>query len=310
MNTANKWRGHIMDLRQIQLFMEVADQQSFTKAAEHTFLSQPSLSKIVKRLEEELQVELFDRSTRHLSLTDAGKTVYQQGQKSLESLSELKILLDELRNVKTGEIKIGIPPLVGTLVFPDMALKFHAKYPKVWLQLVELGAKRIVQLVENSEVDLAICVLPVDEEKLNVYPFISDEFVVFIYDEHPLANREKLSISELKDEKFILFSDDFTIHDSVINACQANGFEPNVSYKTSQWDLITELVSAKMGIALLPKSIFYKQNHPKVKMIPIKDSVFHWRLGIITKKDTYHSFATRELLKMLIENPNEKNSAK
>lgn len=299
-----------MDLREIQLFMEVADQQSFTKAAERTYLSQPSLSKIVKKLEEELQVELFDRSTRHLWLTDAGKIVYQQGQKSLESLTELKMQLDELRNVKTGKIKIGIPPLVGTLVFPDMALEFHAKYPKVWLQLVEFGAKKIVHLVEDSEVDLAICVLPIDEEKLNVYPFISDEFVVFIYDEHPLANKEKLSINELKDENFILFSNDFTIHDSVINACRENGFEPNVSYETSQWDLITELVSVKMGIALLPKSIFYKQNNPKVKMIPIKDSVFHWKLAIITKKDTYHSFATRELLKMLINSSNEKDSSK
>lgn len=294
-----------MDLREIQLFMEVADQQSFTKAAERTYLTQPSLSKVVKKLEEELQVELFDRSTRHLWLTDAGKVVYQQGQKSLESLAELKVLLNELRNVKTGKIKIGIPPLVGTLVFPDMALKFHAKYPKVWLQLIELGAKRIVNLVEENKVDLGISVLPVDEEKLNVYPLISDEFVVFIYDDHPLSNKENLAISELKHENFILFSNDFTLHDSVINACKENGFEPNVSYETSQWDLITELVAAKMGIALLPKSIFYKQNHSNVKMIPIKDSVFLWRLGIITKKDIYHSFATKELLKMLIRNPNE-----
>lgn len=294
-----------MDLREIQLFMEVADQQSFTKAAERTYLTQPSLSKVVKKLEEELQVELFDRSTRHLWLTDAGKVVYQQGQKSLESLAELKVLLDELRNVKTGKIKIGIPPLVGTLVFPDMALKFHAKYPKVWLQLIELGAKRIVNLVEENKVDLGISVLPVNEEKLNVYPLISDEFVVFIYDDHPLSNKGNLAISELKHENFILFSNDFTLHDSVINACKENGFEPNVSYETSQWDLITELVAAKMGIALLPKSIFYKQNHSNVKMIPIKDSVFLWRLGIITKKDIYHSFATKELLKMLIRNSNE-----
>lgn len=294
-----------MDLRDIQLFMAVADQQSFTRAAEQTYLTQPSLSKIVKRMEEELQVELFDRSTRHLWLTDAGKIVYQQGQKSLESLSELKILLDELRNVKAGKIKIGIPPLVGTLIFPDIALKFHAKYPKVWLQLIEFGAKRIVNLVEESKVDLGISVLPVDEDKLNVYPFISDEFVVFIYDDHPLAKKKELAISELKHENFIIFSNDFTLHDSVINACRDNGFEPNVSYETSQWDLITELVAAKMGIALLPKSIFYKQNQSNVKMVPIKDSVFLWRLGIITKKNAYHSFATRELLKMLIGNPNE-----
>ncbi len=297
--------GQILDLREIQLFMKVADCQSFTKAAEQTYLTQPSLSKVVKKLEDELQVELFDRSTRHLWLTDAGKIVYQQGKKSLESLSEMKILLDELRNVTTGNIKIGIPPLVGTLVFPDMALRFHRKYPKVLFHLVELGAKRIINLVEESKVDVGISVLPVPEEKLNVYPFISDEFVVFLYDDHPLANHESIAISELKDDNFILFSTDFTLHDSVINACKENGFVPNVSYETSQWDLIIELIAAKMGVALLPRSIFYKQNNPYIKMIPIKGDAFLWRLCIITKKDAYHSFATRELLRMLIGNPDE-----
>src|SRR3954465_13413659 len=115
----------MMELREIKSFIEVADHQSFTKAAAHSYLAQPSLSKAVKKLEEELQVELFDRSTRHLWLTDAGRIVYQQGRKALASLAELTILLDELRNVETGEIKMGVPPLIGTLFFPDIARRFH-----------------------------------------------------------------------------------------------------------------------------------------------------------------------------------------
>ncbi|KQL52906.1 LysR family transcriptional regulator [Heyndrickxia shackletonii] len=288
-----------MDLREIKLFIEVADHMSFTKAAEHSYLSQPSLSKIVKKLEEELQVELFDRSTRHLRLTDAGKIVYQQGRKALAPLYELNILLDELRDLETGEIKIGIPPLIGTLFFPDIARKFHAKYPKVKLQLVELGAKRIAELVEDAQIDLGIIVLPADEEKFKVYPYITDEFVLFIYEEHPLSNRKEVLLTELKDERFVLFSEDFTLHDYVKKACNEVGFEANVSYESSQWDLLVELVSSKMGIALLPKSIFYKQNHPNVKMIPIKEPTLLWKLGIITKKDAYHSFSLNQLLSIL-----------
>ncbi|PKR86366.1 LysR family transcriptional regulator [Heyndrickxia camelliae] len=289
-----------MDLREIKLFIEVADHMSFTKAAEHSYVSQPSLSKIVKKLEEELQVELFDRSTRHLRLTDAGKIVYQQGRKALAPLNELHILLDELRNLEIGEIKIGIPPLIGTLFFPEIARKFHADYPKVKLHLVELGAKRIATIVEDSQIDLGIIVLPADEEKFNVYPFITDEFVLFIYEEHPLANRNSVILNELKDEKFILFSEDFTLHDYVIKACNEAGFEPIVSYESSQWDLIVELVSSKMGITLLPKSIFYMQNHANVKMIPIKEPTLLWKLGIITKKDAYLSFSLKQLLNILI----------
>lgn len=288
-----------MELRDLKSFIEVTDYQSFTKAAIHSYLSQPSLSKAVKKLEEELQVELFDRSTRHLRLTDAGRIVYQQSRKALASLSELHILLDELKNMASGKINMGIPPLIGTLFFPDIARRFYELHPKVSLELVELGAKLIVRMVEEGEIDLGIIVMPVNEEKFNVYPFIQDEFVLYLHEEHKLANKDAVSLYELKDERFILFSEDFILHDYIKQGCRDAGFEPVISYQSSQWDLIIELVSSKLGITLLPKSIYYKQTNSNVKIVPLENSNLLWKLGIITKKGAYHSFALKELLKML-----------
>ncbi|WP_347941998.1 LysR family transcriptional regulator [Peribacillus simplex] len=287
-----------MELRDIHSFMEVANHNSFTKAAAHSYLTQPSLSKAIKKLEEELHVELFDRSTRHLRLTDAGRIVYQQGQKALVALSELDVLLDELKDITAGEIKIGIPPLIGTLFFPDIARRFNQKYPKISLELVELGAKLIGELVEDGLVDLGIVVMPTNEKKFNIYPFIQDEFVLYLHEDHPLAYKHSVSLNQLQDEKFILFSKDFALHDYVIRACEEKGFSPAISYQSSQWDLIVELVSSKLGIALLPKSIYEKQTNSNVKIVPIENSSLLWKLGIITKKGAYHSFALKELLKM------------
>ena len=290
-----------MELRDLKSFMEVALHKSFTNAAANSYLTQPSLSKAVKKLEEELRVELFDRSTRHLRLTDAGQIVYQQGQKAFAALSELNVLLDDLRDITTGEVKIGIPPLIGTLFFPEIARSFQERYPKVSLELVELGAKLIDKLVEEGEIDLGIVVLPASETKFNIYSFIEDEFVLFLHEEHRLARHSDITLTELKDEKFILFSEDFTLHDYIIQACEKDGFTPDISYQSSQWDLIIELVSSKLGITLLPRSIYHKQTNENVKIIPLKNSNLHWKLGIITKKDAYHSFALKELLKMLNE---------
>ncbi|MEH6946437.1 LysR family transcriptional regulator [Bacillus sp. JJ634] len=291
-----------MELRDINSFIEVANHKSFTKAAAHSYLTQPSLSKAIKKLEEELHVELFDRSTRHLRLTDAGQIVYQQGQKALAALSELDVLLEELMDVTAGTIKIGIPPLIGTLFFPDIARRFNQKYPKVSLELTELGAKLLGQLVEDGQVDLGIIVMPANEKKFNIHPFIQDEFVLYIHEDHPLAHKQSISLSELRDEKFILFSKDFTLHDHVIQACENHGFTPTISYQSSQWDLIVGLVSSRLGIALLPRLIYDKQTNSNVKIIPIEEnSTLLWRLGIITKKGAYHSFALKELLKMLGE---------
>ena len=291
-----------MELRDLKSFIEVASHKSFTKAAAHSYLTQPSLSKAVKKLEDELHVELFDRSTRSLRLTDAGRIVFQQGQKALCALGELDILLDEMKEVVVGEIKMGVPPLIGTLFFPGIARNFHDKYPKVTLELVELGAKRITQLVESGEIDLGIIVLPASETKFDVYPFIEDEFVLYLHEDHHLAKNKVVTISDLKDEKFILFSEDFALHDYIKQSCEEAGFTPEISYQSSQWDLIIELVSSNLGITLMPISIYYKQTNQNVKIIPIEKPHLYWKLGIITKKDAYHSFALKELLKMLEKN--------
>lgn len=290
-----------MELRDLKSFMEVADHQSFTSAAEHSYLTQPSLSKAVKKIENELGIELFDRSTRHLYLTDAGRIVYQQSQKAFNALSELNILLDDLRNIAIGEIRIGIPPLIGTLFFPKIAHRFYEQYPNVSLELVELGAKLIGQLVEESKVDVGIVVLPANESKLNVHPFIQDEFYVYLHKDHELAQRSSISLHELQDEKFILFQKDFTLHDYIIQACEQVGFTPSISYLSSQWDLIIELVSSKLGITLLPGLIYEKQNNDNIKIVRLKNPALYWNLGVITKKDAYHSFALRKLVQMLKE---------
>jgi DNA-binding transcriptional LysR family regulator len=296
-----------MELRDLKSFIEVASHKSFTKAAAHSYLTQPSLSKAVKKLEDELHVELFDRSTRSLRLTDAGRIVFQQGQKALCALEELDILLDEMKEVVVGEIKMGVPPLIGTLFFPGIARSFHDKYPKVTLELVELGAKRITQLVESGEIDLGIIVLPASETKFDVYPFIEDEFVLYLHEDHHLVKNKVVTISDLKDEKFILFSEDFALHDYIKQSCEEAGFTPEISYQSSQWDLIIELVSSNLGITLMPISIYYKQTNQNVKMIPIEKPNLYWKLGLITKKDAYHSFALKELLKMLEKNENSPN---
>lgn len=288
-----------MELRDLKSFIEVANYKSFTNAADHSYLTQSSLSKAIKKLENELGVELFDRSTRHLFLTDAGEVVYKQSQKALAVLAEMNLLLDDLRNVTTGEIKIGIPPLIGTLIFPKIANDFYKHYPNVSLKLVEQGAKLIGRLVEEAQIDVGIVVLPVNEEKLHISPFIQDDFVLFLHKDHKLAQRASITLNELRDEKFILFSKDFTLHDYIIKTCEKNGFTPSISYQSSQWDLIIELVSSKLGITLLPKSIYKKQNNKNIKIIEIANSDLCWKIGIITKKDTYQSFALKEFLKML-----------
>jgi DNA-binding transcriptional LysR family regulator len=289
-----------MDIRQLEYFVAVAEQESFTKAAANVHLSQPALSKIVKNLEEELKVELFDRSTRKLKLTDAGEIVYQEALKLTASLTDLTLRLDNLMNSPTGTIRIGIPPLIGTLFFPSIARSFHNQYPKISLELVEFGAKKLVEFVEEEKVDIAIIVLPVNNPKFEVYPFIQEEFAFFCAKTHKFANSTSLSLKELSEEKFILFSKQFTLHDRIIWECVNAGFTPSVPYESSQWDLISELVAEEFGIAILPQSIYSKMNHDKITMVPLVHPTPLWELGFAVKKNSYISFANRKLIDFLV----------
>nr|WP_313236644.1 LysR family transcriptional regulator [Sporosarcina ureae] len=288
----------IIELKDFRAFIHVADHLSFTKAAEYSYISQPSLSKSVKKLEEELNVVLFNRSTRSLRLTDAGDIVYEQGQQILQLLGELPVLLEDLAEGVSGEIKIGMPPLIGTLFFPQIAKNLSKNYPHIKIELHELGAKVVEELVDKGQIDAGIIVLPTNQDIFQVHPFISDEFFLFVHIDHPFAKRDSVALSELKNEQLILFSKSFALHRYIIGACKEAGFNPTISYESSQWDLIIELVAAKLGITLLPQSISTKFTNKKIKMIPLQEPPLLWELGIVTKKNSYHSFALKKFMQL------------
>ena len=145
-----------------------------------------------------------------------------------------------------------------------------------------------------------------EQQKFNVFPFKNEDFKVFLHTNHPLAKNKTLNLIDLKNEKFILFNSEFALHDLIIRHCQNAGFNPQVTYESSQWDLITELVNAELGITILPKSVYEKMNTNHVKMIPLNKPPI-WQLNIITKKDSYHSYSVKALLNFLIDNFNIQN---
>ena len=291
-----------LEIKELEHFIAVVDYEGFSKAASNIYVSQPTLSKSIKKLEETLNVVLFERSTRKLELTDAGELVYHKALKIIQATEELRTALDDLMNEPSGEIKIGIPPLIGTLFFPTIAKKFEQMYPNISLKLIEHGAKKIEYLVDEGKVDVAIVVLPVNNNKFTVSPFINEEFKLFIHANHKLANRQQVHIKELENEPFILFNQEFSLHDLVINYCETKGnFKPNIAYESSQWDVIAELVSAELGITLLPGLIYEKMDQNAIKTVALESPPM-WVLGIITKKDRYLSYAVRSLLQFLKNN--------
>lgn len=287
-----------MEIRQFVYFTEVAKLQSFTKAAEKLHISQPALSKMVKSLEEEMGVQLLDRT--NLKLTDAGEIVYKKARNILQQVNDVTSSLSDLTNLKKGTLRIGIPSIVGTLFFPPIIAKFRHLYPGISIKISEYGAKRVEKWIEEDLIELGIAVMPVDEQSFNTVPFIEEDMIVIMRKDHPLSGRKSLTLTELRDEDFVFFQEDFTLHGLLKTACRQEGFEPTIVLESNQWDFVAEMVEAGLGISLFPDSLSKRLDPDKINLVPLENDLLKWKLAVILKKNRYISFAAREFLKLII----------
>ncbi|MFB9989951.1 LysR family transcriptional regulator [Bacillus benzoevorans] len=286
-----------MDIRHLTYFIEVAKYKSFTKASKSLHLSQSTLSKVVKSLEEELNMELIDRSVKKIELTDAGEIVLAEGEVIMESLNDLSSHLYDLMNLKKGKIKVGIPPIIGFLFFPKIIKGFNQLFPDIKIKISEDDSQKVIQEVRDGLLDLGVVMLPVDEKEFDVVPFVFDELSLFVHHSHPLAQKEKIEMKELQKETFILFKHPY-IHNLIIQECQRAGFHPEIGYEISEWGFISGMVGENLGISIFPKPVVNKVDQDLIKAIPFHPS-FPWNLGIISKKKKHASPAVREFIKYI-----------
>jgi len=290
-----------MEIRQLMYFIEVVKQKSMTKASEKLHVSQPALSKGVKSLEEEIGITLINRSNKTHELTDAGHIVYEYAQKILAQMDEMATTLHDMTNLARGSINIGIPPMIGSLFFPKVIAAFHKAYPNIQINIKEYGAAKVVKSVEEGEFEIGVAVLPIiDESSFHVFHLVSEEIKLIVHEQHPLSKRQKVHMKELIDEEFIFYSEEFALYEMMKRGFINEGFEPNIIFKSSQWDFMIEIVAANLGISMLPESICNRTTNNQVRFIDL-DPVTNWELAVITKKDRYLSVAGRRFIDFILQ---------
>lgn len=221
-----------MDIRHLAYFSEVAKHLSFSKAAAALYVSQPSISKAIKNLEMDLGVPLFYRSTKQLELTDAGKAVLTNAQNVLESFQNLKSELNDVMEIKKGEIRIGIPPIVGAAFYSKLIIQFKAMYPEIDIRLTEVGTKMIKQGIEEGSLDVGlVCSYPKRSDGFEAMRLLKDPLMLVVHQENRLAAQPNIRISETAGEPLILYRKDFSLHDRILEEYARQGFTPKLSVK-------------------------------------------------------------------------------
>lgn len=294
-----------MNLKQLRYFIEVAEQQSFTKASGNLYVCQSALSKMIKVLEQDLGVQLIDRSTKHFKLTSEGEVLYEHGHDLLKRTNaELEMLIDSVHKEK-GRLSIGIPPVIGTAYFPTIIHAFRKQYPEIELRIFEEGANKVKGKVEEGKLDIGVVMLPFQAEGFSVTPIFTSSNIVVVHKDHPLADRKSIHLKELRNDSFILLDSTYMLHDQILLKCNMAGFQPNILCESSQWDFIAEMVSLNQGVTILPAPILKRFRSDNIRILSIDEPKFPWDVEMIRLKDNYKSHPIQLFLDWMERNHKE-----
>ena len=279
-----------MELRSLKALVAVVREGGFSRAAKKLHLTQSTVSKAVKQLEDELGVKLLDRGSQPNPLTEEGRRVYAKAVAMLAEGEALETELRELRGLKTGTLRLGLPAIGSSIVFARRFAEYRRRFPGVEIQLVEGGSKDLEAMVLAGELDLAASLLPVSKE-FAWQEVRREPIEVLLPAGHRLAKRREVTLKALANEPFILYPPGFALHRMVLDACKRSGFEPKVVAESSQVDFVMELVASKMGIAFVPRMI--ARQRPDIKCVALTEPALFWNLALIWRRGGYLSEAAK-----------------
>ncbi len=287
-----------IDIHHLRYFVAVANLLSFTLAAESLHVTQPTISKMIQDLEREYEVKLFDRGGKKIELTDAGRALWHEANRVLEALQGIEHALQDIRELEFGTLRVGIPPMTGTTYFSEILAAYHKQYPHIELQITEVGAKAVERAVMEGTLDAGIVVEPLFSVELDSLAVFTENLSLVLPATHPMLERVEIRLTDLKDESWVMFREDFILHDRILEACQHAGFLPKMVCKSSQWDFIAKMVESHLGIAILPTSVKQMLKGHDLRFVPIQDFHLKWNLGLVWRQQSYLPFSLRKLLKL------------
>ncbi len=277
-----------MDIRALRYFVEVVRQQSFTRAAEKLFVTQPTISKMLRQLEDELACTLLIREGRKLHLTDSGQAVYQRGLSIIEEFRQLETEISDINELKTGELRLGIPPMVGMQIAGSISA-FRQRYPGIELKISEFGGLAGQQAVLSGSLDLALTALPLAEDiQLNTLPLMSHPLCVLVPRQETWLQRSSIALAELAEHPILIYNEEFSLNRQLMRAFQRSGFTPQIAVRSGQWDFLAAMVQAGMGVAILPEPICQRLDKQSLLWLPL-ESELEWKLALIWREGSYLS---------------------
>jgi LysR family hydrogen peroxide-inducible transcriptional activator len=241
-----------VNLRALQYFVKLADLRHFSKAAEACFVSQPTLSTQIKKLEEELGVQLVERAPKNVMLTAAGADIAERARLVLNDIDQIKAVARRSGNPAEGELRLGVFPTLAPYLLPHIVPKIRRDYPGLRLQLVEEKTLNILRLLNDGSLDAALLALPVEDDGLDMEPLFEEPFVLALPEGHPLAEEKLIDMDVLNGNELLLLDEGHCLRQHALEVCALAGAHERVDFHATSLETLRQMVAANVGITLMP----------------------------------------------------------
>ncbi len=243
-----------MTITQLKYVLAVAEYKNFTLAAEKCFVTQPTLSMQIQKVEEELGILIFDRTKKPIQLTEIGQKIVTQSKNIVNEADRIQDIVDQQKGFIGGEFRLGIIPTIMPTLLPMFLKNFIKKYPKVKLIIEELNTEDIIFKLNNGHLDAAIAATPLNEEKIKEVILYFEPFVAYIPENHGVFNKKEIEISDLDLDEILLLQDGHCFRDSILNLCKndANIGNNHFQLESGSFETLIKLADEGLGTTLLP----------------------------------------------------------
>jgi LysR family hydrogen peroxide-inducible transcriptional activator len=243
-----------MTITQLQYVLAVAEHKNFTLAAEKCFVTQPTLSMQIQKVEEELNILIFDRSKKPIQLTEIGHKIVNQAKNIVNEADRMQDIVEQQKGFIGGEFRLGIIPTIMPTLLPMFLNNFIKKYPKVKLIIEELNTDEIITKLKNGHLDAAIAATPLMEEKIKEIVLYFEPFMAYIPQSHKNYTKDEIEISDLNLDEILLLQDGHCFRDGILNLCKnvsKNEFS-HFQLESGSFETLIKLADEGLGITLLP----------------------------------------------------------
>lgn len=241
-----------MNFRALQYFVKLAELRHFSKAAEACFVSQPTLSTQIKKLEEELGVQLVERTPRQIMLTPIGEEIADRARLVLSDLDQIKAVARRSGDPATGNLRLGLFPTLAPYLLPHVVPGIRECYPNLRLQLSEEKTDNILQMLQRGKLDAALLALPIQDDGLRVEILFQEPFVLALPADHPLGKRSTVCLDDLNGSELLLLEEGHCLREHALEVCALAGAHERVDFHATSMETLRQMVAADVGITLMP----------------------------------------------------------